>query len=78
MAANREQAGALAWSGYVSRVHLRQRYESDGFPGPESQRLMVVAREEPVGFVFWLKVSHGPPPSRCWNVGIGLRPDHQN
>jgi RimJ/RimL family protein N-acetyltransferase len=46
--------------------------------GPESGRLMVVAREEPVGFVCWLKVSHGPPPSSCWNVGIGLLPDHRN
>lgn len=25
----------------------------------------------------WLKVFHGPPPSRCWNVGIGLLPDHR-
>jgi len=39
---------------------------------------MVLVNEEPLGFVSWFKVSHGPPPSRCWNVGIGLLPDHRN
>lgn len=78
LAAGPEQAGALAWAGYVSGVHLRQRYESDGFLGAESGRLTIVAGEQPVGSVSWHKVSHGPPPSRCWNIGIGLLAEFRN
>lgn len=74
---DREQAGALAWSGFVSRVSLHRKYDSDGFLAPDYGRLVVVVEEQPVGFVSWLQVSHGPPPSRCWNVGISLLPAHR-
>lgn len=75
---DREQAGELSWSGFVSPVKIRQRFESDGFLGEEHGRLVVEADQQSVGFVSWLKVFHGPPPSRSWNVGISLLPDHRN
>ena len=32
--------------------------------------------DQAAGFVSWWAVSHGPRGSRCWQIGIGLLPEH--
>ena len=38
---------------------------------------MVCLGGESTVFASWLQVSHGPPPSWCWNIGISLVPEHR-
>ncbi len=57
--------------------------------GTEQVRLMPVRDEDvallerflvddqAVDFVSWVPMSHGPPESRCWQIGIGLLPEHR-
>jgi RimJ/RimL family protein N-acetyltransferase len=77
MANDREQAGELSWAGFVAPGRLRQRLEDDGFLGREGGRLMVVVDDETVGLVSWIRVFHGAPPSRSWNMGAALLPSHR-
>lgn len=77
MAADREAFGELAWAGFISPVHVRKRYEEDGYLAPDNGRLIACLGDEAIGTVSWLKVAHGPPPSWCWNMGISLLPEHR-
>lgn len=68
------------WFGFRSEAEVRRRLEEDGYLGERHGKLIVeVATGDgpvPIGDVSWHAVDHGPPPaSRCWNIGITLRPE---
>jgi len=77
MSADPESFGELAWAGFVSPVHIRRRYDEDGYLAPDNGRLIASLGTDPIGTVSWLRVAHGPPPSWCWNMGISLLPEHR-
>jgi RimJ/RimL family protein N-acetyltransferase len=66
--------GESEWYGWRDPHALRRRWDGDGLLGDGGGMLMVVADDEPVGFVAWTKhrttrISH------CWTIGLALRPD---
>jgi len=72
-----QAAGPWAWSGFAPLHKARQRFEADGYLADDSGRLIVLVADQAVGFVSWWDVSHGPRESRCWQIGIGLLPEHR-
>ncbi len=72
-----QAAGPWAWSGFAPLHKARQRFEADGYLADDSGRLIVLVADQAVGFVSWWAVSHGPRESRCWQIGIGLLPEHR-
>lgn len=75
-----EITSAYNWFGFRSETEVVRRFEEDGYLGERHGKLIVEAdtADGPVaiGDVSWHAVDHGPPPaSRCWNIGITLRPE---
>ncbi len=72
-----QAAGPWAWSGFAALHKARRRFEADGYLADDNSRLIVLVGDQAVGFVSWVPMSHGPPESRCWQIGIGLLPEHR-
>lgn len=74
-AVDRETRGEYNWFGFHNAAEVRRRFESDGFLADDRGTLVVQVGSDAIGVVSWHAVHHGPPPwSRCWNIGIALRP----
>ncbi|MGI8549735.1 MAG: GNAT family N-acetyltransferase [Dehalococcoidia bacterium] len=75
MAVEPELGGLPNWFGFRNAGAVRRRFEADGFLAEDNGLLMVVSDSAVVGQVSWHPVFHGPPASRCWNMGISLLPE---
>jgi RimJ/RimL family protein N-acetyltransferase len=60
------------------RRSRRRRWERDGFVGPDSAALAVVAGDgEVIGIVSWKAAPRGGSPGTCFEIGAALLPEHR-
>ena len=65
------------WRGFANPRARRQRWEDDGYLGPNDSLLVVMLPDETVaGFVSWRPLSTSGPRG-CVEIGILLLPDHR-
>jgi len=69
-------AGEFQWYGWRDPTRFRRRLADNGLLADDGGTLMVALAGEPVGFVSWRKVPTSMS-SFCWNIGIGLAPEHR-
>jgi hypothetical protein len=65
----------LDWQGFRDRGRIRRRFAEDGFLGSKDGQFMVIADDQPAGFVTWRAVSYGSDEHTCWNIGSILLPE---
>jgi RimJ/RimL family protein N-acetyltransferase len=66
-------AGEFTWTGWRDLPRFRQGWEEDRLVRDDGGVLMIVRKDERIGFVSWFKVDF--PPAYCWNMGIELLPE---
>lgn len=71
-----EAASGFNWSGHRTKQSLRERFERDGYIGPDDGWLVISdATEAVLGTVGWKAVEWSRPPySRAWSLGITVAP----
>jgi [ribosomal protein S5]-alanine N-acetyltransferase len=70
--------GAFEWFGFRDVRSRRRRWERDGFVGPDSTALAVVAGDgRVIGTVSWKEVHRGGSPGTCFEIGAALLPEHR-
>jgi RimJ/RimL family protein N-acetyltransferase len=74
-----EAASGWNWSGHRTKQALRERFDRDGYIGPEDGWLVISDDADRVlGTVGWRAVEWSRPPySRAWNLGITIAPEHR-
>jgi [ribosomal protein S5]-alanine N-acetyltransferase len=70
--------GAFEWFGFRDVRTWRRRWEQDGFVGPDSTALAVVAADGTlIGTASWKPVSRGGSPGVCYEIGLALLPEYR-
>lgn len=74
-----EAASGFNWSGHRTQQALRERFDRDGYVGPEDGWLIISDGTDAVlGTVGWRAVEWSRPPySRAWNLGITVAPQER-
>jgi ribosomal-protein-alanine N-acetyltransferase len=79
--------GEFEWTGFRDHRAVRRRWEEDGWINAKDASLAVVRSihtdDNPIantfaGIVTWRDRSVGPIKGTCYEVGIGLLPDHRD
>jgi RimJ/RimL family protein N-acetyltransferase len=66
-------AGEFAWTGWRDLLRFRQGWAEDRLIREDGGILVIVRKDERIGFVSWFRVDF--PPAYCWSMGIGLLPE---
>jgi [ribosomal protein S5]-alanine N-acetyltransferase len=70
--------GAFEWFGFRDVRSWRRRWEQDGFVGPDSTALAVVAADGTlIGIASWKAIGRGGSPGVCYEIGLALLPQHR-
>jgi [ribosomal protein S5]-alanine N-acetyltransferase len=70
--------GGFEWFGFSDVRTRRRRWEQDGFVGPHSTALAVVAADGTlIGIGSWKAVSRGGSPGVCLEMGLALLPEYR-
>jgi RimJ/RimL family protein N-acetyltransferase len=74
-----EAASGFNWSGHRTEQALRERFDRDGYIGPEDGWLVISDGIGAVlGTVGWRAVEWSRPPySRAWSLGITVAPEER-
>jgi RimJ/RimL family protein N-acetyltransferase len=70
--------GSFEWFGFRDARSRRRRWEKDGFVGPDSTALAVVAADGTlIGIASWKAVQRGGSPGVCLEIGLALLPEYR-
>ena len=70
--------GPFEWFGFRDVRTRRRRWEHDGFVGPESTALAVVATDGTlIGIGSWKAAHRGGSPGVCFEIGLALLPEYR-
>ncbi|HEX8133115.1 MAG TPA: GNAT family protein [Actinomycetes bacterium] len=70
--------GVFEWFGFRDVRSWRRRWEQDGFVGPDSTALAVVAADGTlIGVASWKAVGRGGSPGVCFEIGLALLPEYR-
>jgi [ribosomal protein S5]-alanine N-acetyltransferase len=70
--------GPFEWFGFRDVRTRRRRWEHDGFVGPESTALAVVAADGTlIGIGGWKTAHRGGSPGVCFEIGLALLPENR-
>jgi ribosomal-protein-alanine N-acetyltransferase len=70
--------GDFEWFGFRDVRGRRRRWEHDGFVGPDSTALAVVAADGTLlGIASWKAVPRGGSPGVCLEIGLALLPQYR-
>jgi [ribosomal protein S5]-alanine N-acetyltransferase len=70
--------GVFEWFGFRDVRTRRRRWEDDGFVGPDSTALAVVAADGTlIGIASWKAAFRGGSPGVCLEIGLALLPEHR-
>lgn len=70
--------GPFEWFGFRDVRTRRRRWEHDGFVGPESTALAVVAADGTlIGIGSWKTAHRGGSPGVCFEIGLALLPEYR-
>jgi RimJ/RimL family protein N-acetyltransferase len=69
-----EAVAPYNWFGWRKPGLMAKRWEETGLLGDDQAVLLVVARQDLIGFVSWRRVETSQQ-SHCWEIGVNLQPD---